>query len=283
MGLYVPSGSDFKWQLSSIDGVRPAAAMGATITPSTTQMGSWTEIITGAQMINDAYGILINFNSASASAIIRNYLVDIGIDNAGGTNYIVKIPYLIAGHASPYTLGSGGVWYYFPLYIPAGSSIAMRAIGSSTSTFRGFVNLYGQPRRPDSVRVGSKVFAFGAQQSLKYGTVITLGTTAKSSWSLIDTTTMPLWWWQVGYTSSDTTTTGAALHLDVGAGDGVAEPKILIQDNPIVVSSTEYISNSPLTAGCSSNVATGSNIYARGWSSAAPDTNTSVVVYGLGG
>ena len=122
MGLYVPYHQDFKWQLASTS-TRPAAAYGSVITPGLNTMGSWVQLLTGAQMANDAYGILININNSSTSATTRNILLDVGVDNAGGTSYTVKIPYLMGGHASPYNIGSGGIWYYFPLFIPKSSGV----------------------------------------------------------------------------------------------------------------------------------------------------------------
>lgn len=286
MGLFVPHpGSDFKWQLSSYGTTRPAAAFGTTVTPGTAPtMGAWAQLISGASMVNDAYGILININSASTSATTRNCLIDIGIDNAGGTNYVVSIPFLLGGHAAPYNVGSGGCWYYFPLFIPRGSSIAARATGNVTTAIRVFATVYGQPRRPDAVKVGSSVFSFGQTTSTATGTSITLGTTTKGNYVQVGAaTTMRLWWWQAGYTCIDTTMTLATIHLDIAAGTSTTNNKLLVGDFFINTSASEQINNTPLTAGRTSNVASGSNIYVRGISSANADSATSVMAYGLGG
>lgn len=285
MGLYVAAGADFRWQLSSYGTTRPAAAFGTAITPGTAPtMSAWVNLLTGASMVNDAYGIMININSGSTAATTRNYLVDIGIDNAGGTSYVVKIPFLMGGHAAPYNVGSGGCWYYFPLFIPRGSSIAARAMGNVTTGIRVFATVYGQPRRPDVVKTGSEVFSFGQTAATATGTAITLGTTVKGSYVQVGSaTSMRLWWWQAGYTCIDTTMTLAAIHLDIAGGTTTTNNKVLAQDIFVNTSASEQINTNPLTSGCFSNLAPSSNVYIRGISSVAADTSTSVMAYGLGG
>lgn len=283
MGLYVPSAGDFKWWASN-EASRPASAYGTALTPGTAPtFGSWTQLMSGATVAQDVYGILINFNSFATSATTRNVLVDIGIDNAGGTNYRTVIPYLLAGHAAPYNIGSGGQWYYFPLFIPKGSSIAARAMGNVVTAGRCMITVFGQPKRPESVRVGSKVFSFGENTASAIGTAVTLGTTGDGAWTQVGSPTpMPLWWWQTGYTCVDTTMTAAMIHLDCGAGDATNK-KILIQDSPLVTTSAEQISNLPKTVGCVANVAAGQNVYVRGQSSATADSTPTMMAWGLGG
>lgn len=282
MGLYVPSAGDFKWWVSN-GASRPAAAYGTALTPGAAPtFGSWTQLLTGAQVSDDVYGIMINFNSFSSSATTRNVLADIGVDNAGGTNYRTVIPYLLAGHAAPYNIGSGGQWYYFPLFIPKGSSIAARAMGNAVTAGRCRITVFGQPKRPESVRVGSKVFSFGENTTNATGTAVTLGTTGDGAWVQAGSaTTMSLWWWQTGYTAVDTTMTAARIHCDCSAGDATNK-KILVQDNPVVVTTAEQISNLPTTVGCVANVAEGSLVYVRGQSSATADSTTTMMAWGLG-
>lgn len=281
--LFVPGGADFKWWVSN-GASRPTTGYGTAVTPGTAPTkGAWAQLLSSAQMAHDGWGILICINSFSGSATTRNVLIDIGIDGAGGTNYSVHVPDLLGGHAAAYTVGSGGIWYYFPLHIPAGASVAARATGNVTTAGRVYVTVLGQPRQPEMVRKGSKVFAFGANTSTATGTAVTLGTTAEGAWTDVGSTTMPLWWWQVGYTCIDTTMTVANIHLDVGAGTTTGNAKILVADSPCIVTSSEQISNLPITIGCVAAVDSGQNIYVRGQSSAAADTSPSMMAWGLGG
>lgn len=282
MGLFVPAAGDFKWQLASFGTARPSNTFMSAITPGTAPtMGSWVNLITAGNMTQDAYGIMICINGGSTSATTRNVLVDIGVDNAGGTSYRVLIPYLMGGHAASYTAG-GGVWYYFPLFIPAGSALAARALGDVTTAIRVGAIVYGQPRRPDAVRVGSKVVSFGETAASATGTAITLGAASEGAWTQVGSATdRALWWWQAGYTCVDTTMTAQAIHLDVGSGNATTK-KILVQDLMLSVTTAEAINNLPRTAGCIGNVASGDLIYMRGQSSATADTTTSVMAWGLG-
>lgn len=284
MGLLVTGGADFKWWVSN-GASRPTAAYGTSVTPGTAPTkGAWAQMLSGAQMTQDGWGILICINNFSTSATTRNVHIDIGIDETGGTAYTVHIPDLLGGHAAPYNVGSGGIWYYFPLHIQAGASIAARASGNAVTAGNVLVTVFGQPRRPEMVRKGSKVFAFGATAATATGTAVTLGTTGDGAWAQAGSaTTMPLWWWQVGYTCVDTTMTLANIHLDVGAGTTTGNAKLLIQDSPCIITAAEQISNLPVTVGCVANVAAGQNIYVRGQSSATADSSPSMMAWGLGG
>jgi len=285
MALYVPSGSDYKWSLSTTTG-RPTTAFGTSVTPGTNTMGSYAQLIAGASVTNDVWAILININSCAVSAAIRSALVDIGIDEAGGTSYTVKIPYLLVTSASPYNIGSGGVWYYFPLFIKAGSSIAARAqVNNATvGTLRCWATLFGQPRRPETTRLGQYVHSFGQTTASSSGTVFTCGTTAEGAWTQLGSaTTRPLWWWQIGFDCAEATPnwTAQVIHLDNAAGDATTK-KVIIENLVICTTTAEQINNSPLTAGCTGNVAVGDLVYGRGQSSGTPDTPLSMMAYGLG-
>lgn len=281
--LLVPGGADFKWRASN-GASRPTAAYGTSITPGTGgSFGSWVQLLSGANVANDVYGVMVCINSFSTSVTTRNVLIDIGVDNAGGTSYVTKIPYLMGGHASPYNVGSGGNWYYFPLSIPAGSSIAARGVGNVATAGRVYITVFGQPRRPEMVRTGSKVFSFGQTVATATGTTVTPGTTEDGTAVSLGATTMPLWWWQVGYTCVDTTMTLAAVHCDVLAGTTTGNAKILIANSLVNVSQAEQISNLPLTMGCVAAVDTGENVYVRCQSSATADSEVSMMAYGMGG
>ena len=284
MALYVPVGPDFQWTYSNSSATRPTTTgFGTTITSGAANtMGSWVQVAAAGTITQDVYGISIFFSNGATSAATRNTLVDVGVDEAGGTAYLVRIPYLVAGHANTYSLG--GISYYFPLYIPKGSTVALRSQGTTASgTVSAYVTVYGQPRRPDAVRCGSQVFAFGTTTATSSGTVLTLGTVAEGAWTQIGTaTTMPLWWWQLGYTCIDTTMTASALHFDIGAGNASFK-KVLLENILVQTTAAEQVTISQHTTGAYNNVATGDLIYVRGQSAATPDTSPGVIVYGLGG
>ena len=283
--IFAPQGQDFQWSFSNVTATRPVTTgRGSVITPGTAPtFGAWVEVASAANMTQETYGILLCFNNGATAAAIRNILVNIGVDNAGGTAYEVRIPTLIAGSASTFGLGGGGIWYYFPLYIPAGSSVAVQATGTLTTAFNAYVQFFGQPRRPETLRVGSYVTSFGIDLANARGTAVTLGTTAEGAYTQLGaTTTRSHWWWQSCYYAADTTMALQVIFSDLAAGNATVK-KILYENQYTSVTAAEQIANMPVFVNAYNNVAVGENIYIRGQTSGTPDTGTGFAAYGLGG
>jgi hypothetical protein len=281
--LHVPIGSNtFCLNTASWGTTRPAAAFGTAVTPAAGSYGSWANLISAISA--DAFGILININSNYTSGAGRNTVVNIGIDYAGGTSYSVFIPDLICGSADSYVAGGrsgNGVWYFFPIFIPAGASIGVQSNSTVATAHRVAAMLYQNPANPSCIRKGSFVEAIGI--SGNQGTAITPGSTSEGSWTSIGTTSKRLWWWQIGVQvpSTDTSHNAGALHYDLAVGDATNKA-IIILDLCVQVSASECISNRPLTAGVEWEVEAGSSIYVRAQTSGTAETHQ-VGVYGLGG
>jgi hypothetical protein len=280
--LHVPVGANtYGLTLPSWGTTRPAAANGTAVTPGTGSEGSWAQL--GSDLADDAFGILININSNSASSASRNTVVDIGIDEAGGTSYTERISNLLCGGAPAYSAGGSGAWYYFPLFIPAGSAVAARGQGTVATAFRVGAMFMQRPANPSMIRKGSFVETLGISGTA--GTSITVGTTSDGSWTSVGTLTNRCWWWQVGYqvSSADTSWAGNAIHLDVGVGDGSGGGTVtVIQDLVVATLTSEQMSNPPLTAGVEFDVPAGTGVYVRAQASGTGDACT-MAVYALGG
>lgn len=284
MSLFVPYGQDFQWYYSNALATRPSVtSMGTSVTPGTAPtFGAWTQVATTANIANDVYGVAVCINNAATSATTRNILLDLGVDNAGGTNYLVKIPYLQGGNATTYGLGSSGIWYYFPLYINRGSSVAVRAMSNNTTAFNCLVYFYGQPRRPDAIRAGSYVDAYGFNTSNAQGTAVTPGTTNEGTWTQLGTTTSSYWWWQCGFNVNDTTMSANILHADLAVGNASFK-KILFENQIWQTTAAEQTSCNINTANAYNNSATGDIVYGRLQCSGTADTGNAMIAYGLGG
>lgn len=284
MALHVPDAPSYLWRLDSVT-TRPAAAYGTSITPSGTAnlYTGYTQLIAGAAVVNDVWFIEINVNSAAVSAAARDMIVTIGLDPAGGSSYTDTINHLLVTGASPYTVGTGGVWYAFPLFIPAGTSIGIKVSQNNTNTtaIRAFVRLHGQPTHPEITPLGYYVETLGADPASSRGTTFTLGTTSDGTYASVGTLTKSAWWFQIGYGVNDATINVGVIHLDVAADS--AGNKVLIRDYPVTCTSTEQINQPALRAQCTGLVAGGSQIYTRGQSSNTADTTTTRAVYALGG
>lgn len=284
--IYSPQGPDFQWYYSNTLNTQPVAAFGSTITPSTTAntYGSWVSVASAASMTQDTYGVYINFNSSTQSGAVRNVLCEMGVDNAGGTSYQSVIPYLLAGNAQTYTTLPGGINYYFPLYIKAGSSVAFRAMSNSTTSMRVATYFYGQPRRPEALRVGSYVDAFGFDTTTRSGTAFQPGTTSEGAWTQLGSaTTRSYWWWQAGLNNTSTSMVNATIHADMSVGDATSK-KLMNENQYWGMTASEAISCIPAFQNSYNNVASGQLIYGRAQSSTTVALNTmTMVAYGLGG
>lgn len=281
----VPGTREWLFFLESNPG-RPAAARGITITPAQNSKGSWAEYVDGALVTSDCFGIEINFNSNSRSGAIGNTLVDIGIDPAAGTAYSVVIPDLSACHASPLNVASGGIWYYFPLFIPAGSSIAARASidNATVGTLRSFIRLFGKPRHPEFVRCGRYVEAIGVVAATSEGTVVVPGGASEGTWTSLGTLSRDAWWYQLGVFSSDASLTAGTCEYDLSIGDATNKH---VLPEPIVAASVtgtgEQFSFTNDYAGPMVAGVAGQTVYARGQHSGTPDTDITCIAYALGG
>lgn len=280
--LHVPTGANsFGDTPASWGTMWPAAANGTAVTPAVGSYGSWAQIFAATSA--DTYGILININSNSGSASSRGTVIDIGWDEAGGTSYTARVTGLLCGGAAAYNLGGSGCWYYFPLFIPSGSRIAARGNSTVATAFRVGAVLMQKPANPAMVRKGSFTETLGISGNI--GTVIVPGTTSEGAWTLVGTTSLRCWWWQVGVqvSTADTAWTAGVMHVDVGVGDGtVAGTDVIIRDTPITTSTAEALTNIPITAGVEWDCPAGSNIYVRAQFSGTLDTYT-CAAYGLGG
>jgi hypothetical protein len=289
MALFVPQGNQFAWSYSNITFTRPnIAGWGTAHTPSTTAstFSTYATLVAAANITTDVYGILLCFNNNATSATIRNTLVNIGVDTAGGTSFVTRIPELMIGNAAPLNIGAGGVWYYFPLFIPSGSSIGIQAGSTVATAFATAVWLYGRPKNPEAIRTGSYVTAFGTQTGTAWrGTNVTPGTTTEGTIAQIGAaTTRDHWWWQAGFCLQDGTATASVLTLDVLSLTSVLGASIpLIDDQVWSVTANEQISAPVYLTNCYQEVVSGDRIHARLQGSTTADTGSNVAVYGLGG
>lgn len=285
MSLFIPPVPSWGFNYNS-DDVRPAAAMGTTVTPGNNSMGSWAEIVDGALITSDVFGIEVNFNSNAVSAAARNTLCDIGVDPTAGTSYSTIIPYLLATSAAPRNVGQGGIWYFFPLFIPAGSSIACRASvdNATVGTLRVAIRLYGRPRFPDAVRVGRRVEAVGTVTGTSEGTVVAAGGASEGSWTSLGTISRGAWFFQLGVGSSDASLTAGTCDWDLAAGDATNK-RIIGQPlaTSMVTGTAEQFSLQNRYVDGYMRVDAGETIYARGRHSGTPDTDVTVIAYALGG
>lgn len=278
-------GNSWAFQVSNLEapvtpGTAGTAVSIAVSTPNA--KGSWAQMLTGANMAEHCYLINVVAGELGANTFAKDALLDIGIDPAGGTSYTVLIPDLLVSCAAP--VQSGGVGYLFPLFIPAGASVAARvSINAATAeTVRVVINVFGKPSRPDLIAFGTYVTAFGITAASSSGTAITPGTSAaEGSYVSLGAPTKPHWWWQVGCGINNAAMTALMYQQDLAAGDATNKD-IIIRNSLISTTVTEIIVHPADFIGCARSLGSGSTLYVRSSCSGTPATGFSAAAYGLG-
>lgn len=272
-----------EWGLITLShDVRPADAMGATITPAQNAYGSYATVLAGATggpgggATEDAFGIWLNFNSGDVSTAARDIITKVRI---GGTE---KILHLLASNAAPYL--RGGVHYYFPLYIPGGSDIDVAASvnNATVGTLRAQCALFCRPSEP-TPRYGSYVRTFGEVTASSRGTLVTPGTTSIGAYTQLGAavaTDDDLWWWQVGIGINDPSI-ASQYRLDLAVGDA-SNKRLAVLNELAVTITTEAISKFCQQPGWR-RAKPGELVYGRAWSEVAADTDVSMCAYAVGG
>jgi hypothetical protein len=266
---------------SPADGTRPANAWGTSVVPGNNTYGSYANL--GVISASDpAYGILININSNGNSTLLRDLIVTIGIDPAGGTSFTDYIPHLLGSCAQVYE--GIGVEYYFPLRVPAGASVGAKASVNNVTvaTCRVAATLYCQPSRPDLVRAGSFVRTFGDVAASSTGTAVTPGTTSEGAWTQLGSALAEsLWYWECGFGINNGTMTSNGYHLDVGLGDA-SNKRVAVYNTRIFTTGAETLSK--VGYGAYARGAVGDLVYGRMQVGPnAADAGISMIAYGVGG
>ena len=200
--------------LGSVGDVTP----GTTVTTggTTSTKGTPAELIAATAF--DAYWVVVTASGYSGSAAASDGAMDLLI---GSATEEVLIPDMLFGQAPDLnSVPTAPRMWQFPLYIPAGSRLAVRAAGRRVSTnFQVGIVLYGGDGIPP-FRVGRKVTTYG-MGTVPAGTTITPGASgAEGSWTEIVASTTEDHFaffpsFQVG---NDTSMLLRCLSVDIGVG-----------------------------------------------------------------
>lgn len=286
--LWSPA-NDFNWSVDNFGATYTDIGLG-TNSPgnaSANAKGANANLLTG--LAEDCYALSICFSGANATTTIRRCLTDILIDPAAGVGnsgsaWSVLIANLAANSPSFGTDGSFGYWYYFPIYLTAGTAIgsAHQDSVATIQALRVSIRAYGKPSRPELVKVGTRVQTLGAVTGTTSGTAVTPGTGVKGSYSAtLGTLNFDAFWWQLGVLSSDTSMTANGYLFDVAVN---ATNKLIVAENVpyVVVGTAERASMGAMGSGCQRNAVAGDDVYVRGAAAAAPDSTMTAVVYAVG-
>lgn len=265
---------------------QPATAFGATITPGNDTFGA--AVAVGSALTMDAYGIFINCNSFAGSGAARGGLLQIGYDWTGGTTFPASPDEfnsftLLASASSG--MVAGGLNYYLPVFIPAGTRILARGSRVLTAgTMRVFWQTFCRPKRPELIRSGMYVVTLGAGTSA--GTTITPGTTGDGAWTSLGAlpADRPCWFWEWGFGIHNATMANQ-MHVSDLASDA-SGARIILEDGTTGCTTAEAITkiHSIGSAGPGvGDVAGGTTIYGRVRVSGTAPTGSHMIAIGVGG
>jgi len=281
MPLYVPA-STFQWSANTFGSTWSTAAFGVTHTPGTNTKAAWTNSGLGV-LPYDVYHIDIVAGVAGTTGAANGYLMDIGIDPAGGTSYTTEIPNLAFGFTS---VVHGPKMWSFPLFIKAGSTIGFRAQkNSGTTACRIGMKVHGAPTHPELHPTGTFVQTINANETTSFGTTAFVAGTsgAAGNWTAsLGTLTYDSWWWQMSWVANDTGFTKAhAYYMDISTStDGGTTKEIAIEKECYALIDTESsYSNS------SENISkqpAGATVYARGtYTGTTLETPTYAIIHAV--
>lgn len=288
--LFTP-GCSFGWSVDNFGATYTDAGLGLNSPghANANTKGANTNMLNG--IVEDCYGIAICFSGQSASATIRRCMVDLLIDPAAGvgnagTSWSVLINNLYANSPTIGVNGATGYWYYFPIYLKAGTAIgtAHQNLVAGTLPLRVSIRVYGKPNRPELLRVGTKVQTLGATVGTTTGVAVTPGTQVMGSYSAtLGQTVGDKWWWQVGIGSAATTMNPRGCLFDVAVN---ATNKILVAQSigyGVAGTAEQAYKQAMGDFVPYKKVASGQDVYVRGANlGGAPDTGMTAIVYALG-
>lgn len=284
--LFVPCLSSYGFSADNW-GANPSTTAGTSVTPGATNAeGTFTQIFAAATVTSDVYWIVLRIFAGGTSGSQKDHLLDIGVDNAGGSSYSAVISNIVCGQSPSLAAGTFNPHrFVFPLYIKSGSSIAVRIQGSNgtAGTVRVSAKIYGQPSNPQAVPIGMISETIGTITNSQ-GVGFTPGNAADGTWVSLGTTTNALWWWQLAVQTSNGTTTALQTYVELAFGD--ATNKVSIQRQMFGSNTTEMNSDFWGSNLCwmdsYKQVPGGATLYVRGRCSGAPDAGWNAVAVGMG-
>lgn len=220
MSLIVPPWG-FANGVCSMTGTPPASVAGTAFTAAANNAdGTAAEVL--ADLAFDAHYLIVGISNISQSTGNAQCLLDVLTDPAGGTSYGAFIDDLVCGFTPDQTVQIGvGCWYHFPIYIPAGSAVAVAARTRHTADIAGHVIMYayGNPSRPEMWWCGQKVESLGINAATSQGTDVTPGASGvDGAWTTIGVSGHRYGAVQYGVNGTDATAANRGYYWEVGHG-----------------------------------------------------------------
>ncbi len=166
-------------------------SLGATCTPGVSNADGTAVALFSSALAHDAEYLRLAISVTAPASGNNDILMTVLIDPAGGTSWQTLIPYLMVGGLGDVSAAGGqpaapsGV-YDFPIWIPAGASVGVKARTAHTSAqpVKVAAFAFGGNANPASWWCGQRVTALGIDAANSTGAAHTAGTSgAFSSWT----------------------------------------------------------------------------------------------------
>lgn len=267
----------FNYSADNWTAATPSGAPGTTL-PEVSAVDTMTDPVTACiatPTAQDCYAIGVYVYGTTSTGVDTSALMDIMYDPAGGTSWSILIPKLIVGF-----LGNINSGYWFPLYVPKGSSIGARwqCVTDTTVTPGVVITLWGGPSRP-GFWYGTNITAVGATTTGSQGVDVNPGSTGTyGAWASVGGTTNPAFrYLGFGVQAVSGTHTADQYHVQYGFGD----TKIPGAQTRHGYTTAEIINQQPTYYGVYADVTAGTQLQARATGSDASSEDCSVVIYGV--
>lgn len=279
--LHPYRGNTWGYRTGNATGTRPRFGWGTSITPgASNSYGSYASILSGGNITQDCYWVVVNLNSGSSGGQARDMLVTIGVDPDGGTSYTTLIPDLLCEGPSNSNSAAGGYWYAFPVLVKSGSQLAAKAQVNNATAGNVYVavELYGAPSAPESILYGTSVEAIGVTAASSSGVSVTAGTTSPGSWVSIGSLVQRCFYYQIGLGCNNNAQNGLFYFADMSVGDGTnqlfVQPRSLYRND---TSEADSLIQFPAYA----DLPAGAILYGRMQCSGTAESGLSMAAYGV--
>ena len=271
-----------QWSSLGVDGTRPVATQGTSVTPGGTNTYGAYASLGVPSATDDMYEIELNTQTVNVAAENRMVMVMVGVDPAGGTAFVDTWKDIFVGGATNAFTTNQHQTIRLPFMVRAGSSLGVKAasLNATVTAIKAWINTVGKPRSRELIRVGKFVRTFGVTSPTVAGVAITPGTTLEGAYAEIGTLADPLWYFDFGMVVDDTTITAAVLVVDIALGDATNK-RVIISNALVWTTAGESVFKG--STGAWANGASSDKIYARAQSNTTLDTGYSIAVYGVGG
>jgi hypothetical protein len=176
-----------------------------------------------AAISHDVHRLCVHVSNTQTAGAAYYALLDILIDLAGGSSWSSWIDDLTVGFLGADTTSlNSGVWFDFPIWLPAGASIGAQMRTSHTVAVDARISIwaFGEPSRPDMWWCGQGVETLGVTAASSRGTAVTPGSSsAYGSWTSVgSTTTRRYGAIQLGTNGTDASMSAINYHFQIGRG-----------------------------------------------------------------